>query len=109
MTSESARATNRLLKWAKTFCMADEDVQTAREMYRNLWQNHEWDNPQDHPIPCIYREDDIPREKICDLCREFLDQSPDYQDALWRRRSAKYNMKRAFRDLTRETARPEAT
>ena len=99
--SVSARATNRLLKWAKTFCLADEDVQTAREMRRHLWQDHEWDEapPDEFPIPCIYK--DIPLEKICDLCREFLDQSPDYQYALWRRRSAKYNMKRAFRDLTR--------
>lgn len=101
MTKESAnaRATNRLLKWAKKFCLADKDVQAAREMYRHLLQDHEWDDPQDPgPTPCIYK--DIPREEICDLCREFLEKSPDYQYALFQRRSAKYNMKRAFRDLT---------
>ncbi len=101
MTKESAnaRATNRLLKWAKKFCLADKDVQAAREMHRHLLQFHEWDDDPQVPGPtlCIYK--DIPREEICDLCREFLEKSPDYHYALHQRRSAKYNMKRAFRDL----------
>jgi len=103
MTKESAnaRATNRLLKWAKEFCLADKDVQVAREMYRHLLQDHEWGDDPQFPGPTVCINEEIPREEICDLCREFLEKSPNYQDALFQRRSAKYNMKRAFRDLTR--------
>ncbi len=94
------RAQARLLRHALNFCDADNEVQQARMWWRKLNESHD---PFD--VICITKFKD--RSMLCKLCIDFQDNSPNYMDALHRRRTAKSNMKRAFKKLVYESSKSD--
>jgi len=90
--TKKERAQSRLLKHAKNFCDADNKVQEARMWWRRLNDNHD---PRDGI--CLNKFSQ--RSKCCKYCIDFLNNSPDYQYAMHKRRAAKSNMKRAYKEF----------
>ena len=86
------RARARLLRAAENFCVEDNEVQEARRLWRELKNHHD-------PYNGICLLDARQRSQCCKYCIDFLDNAPDYQYALYKRRAEKTNMKRAFKDL----------
>jgi len=86
------RAQARLVRQAENFCDADNEVQEARNWRRKLRDSHD---PFDEICLTKFKE----RSQFCKYCIDFLDNSPSRQDALYKRRTAKSNMKRAYKEL----------
>jgi len=52
-----------------------------------------WKDPNDDEAEEL---EPLPRSKWCESCARFEDGSVDYYNALWKRRTAKARMKRAY-------------
>lgn len=86
------RVQARFLRQAENFCRAENKVQEARRMWQQLKSDHD-------PVDGICLTKFNRRSQCCKYCIDFLDNSPNWQDVLHDRRSAKSNMKRAFKAL----------
>lgn len=101
------RVRDRLLKAATDFCKADAQVQLARSQWREINTLHGYEG-----VCCLSWDDEeagvnrgpLPRSKWCENCIRIMADAVDYQDALWKRRSAKTRMLKAHRDLELLTA-----
>ena len=87
------RSQSCLLHAAEDFCRADNEVQEARRLWRELKAKHD-------PYDGFCLEVAKSRSECCKECLKFLNSSPpDYDYALYSRRAAKTRMKRAFKNL----------
>jgi hypothetical protein len=94
-----------VLSAAIDFCAADVEVQAARNERRDLVFQH-----GSEAVCCAIRVSNdleelydpipnLPESRWCKHCRKFAKTSINYQDALFKRRSAKTRMKRAYLEL----------
>lgn len=104
-------ANGRLFRAAIDFCAADTDVQVARLEYREFIDAHgggvdriccmRWKNRYDDESEEM---EPLPESKWCAACLRYVRAVEDRMDPLWRRRSAKARMKRAYKIILAEHA-----
>jgi hypothetical protein len=97
------RARACLLQAAIDFCKSDAEVQLARQQWREIRNWH-----SDEGICCLPQEksedrparEALPRSQWCEVCIRIKANAVDYNYALFKRRSSKVRMKRAYKFIS---------